>query len=58
MPATSGRQYRFMQAAAHGMGYGDISQSVAKEFVHATPPAKRSEWSHKPSKIKKKKGSK
>lgn len=42
MPATSGPQYRLMQAAAHGNSYGkSIPVSVAKEFVAKTPKAKR-----------------
>jgi hypothetical protein len=47
MPAVSGKQYRFMQAAAHGglKGPQKIEPSVAKEFVRATPPKKRKIWS-------------
>lgn len=43
MPAKSGKQYRFMQAAAHGglRGMGP-SPDVAKEFIDATPSNKRS----------------
>lgn len=44
MPAKSGKQYRFMQAIAHGAepksGEGP-SQAVAKEFVDATPMKKK-----------------
>ena len=44
MPAKSGKQYRFMQAIAHGAepksGNGP-SQAVAKEFVAATPKRKK-----------------
>ena len=50
MPATSGKQYRFMQAAAHGglKGPQQIDSAVAKEFVRKTPPAKRKMWSKQP----------
>lgn len=54
MPATTGRQYRFMAGVAHGMaprGGGGPSQAVAEEFVHKTPAAKRSEWSKKSTKV-------
>lgn len=44
MPAKSGKQYRAMQAAAHGQGTLGIPADVAQEFVGATPPDKRSEW--------------
>ena len=50
MPATSGRQYRFMNMIAHGgksnKGVGP-SPEVAEEFVHKTKPSKRSLWSKK-----------
>jgi len=52
MPATSGKQYRFMQAAAHGRlrGIGDdIKKSVAKEFIKATPKKDRKRFSKKSS---------
>ena len=47
MPAVSGKQYRFMPMIApggkpnkkHGVG---PSPEVAEEFVHKTPPKKRS----------------
>ena len=47
MPATSGKQYRFMQAAAHGglRGPQKIEPAVAKEFVRKTPAPKRKMWS-------------
>jgi hypothetical protein len=44
MPATSGRQYRYMQMVAHGghpKGGGGPSPAVAREFVDQTPPDKR-----------------
>jgi hypothetical protein len=45
MPATSGKQYRFMAGIAHGMkpkkGIGP-SQAVAEEMVSKTPKKKRS----------------
>jgi len=48
MPAKSAKQYRFMQAIAHGAsprkGIGP-SEAVAKEFVKKTPASKRKEWS-------------
>lgn len=48
MPAVSGKQYRFMQAVAHGAstkkGIGP-SEAVAREFVKKTPVKKRKEWS-------------
>jgi len=51
MPAVSGKQYRFMQAAAHGgLGGAGPSPAVAKEFIHKTPPKKRSAWSKKGNK--------
>lgn len=48
MPATSGKQYRFMAGIAHGMtpkeGSGP-SKEVAEEFVKKTPADKRSAFS-------------
>ena len=48
MPAKSAKQYRFMQAMAHGakpkQGVGP-SPSVAREFVLKTSAKKRKEWS-------------
>lgn len=53
MPATSGKQYRMMQAIAHGSSPGvGPSKSVAKEMIDKTPENKRSLF------MKKKKGSK
>ena len=50
MPATSGKQYRFMAGIAHGMtplkGSGP-SPAVAEDFVHKTPSKKRKAWSKK-----------
>jgi hypothetical protein len=50
MPAKSAKQYRFMQAIAHGAtptkGVGP-SEAVAKEFVKKTSANKRKEWSRK-----------
>lgn len=50
MPATSGKQYRFMQMIAHGKkpnkGVGP-SPEVAREFVMKTSANKRKEWSRK-----------
>ena len=47
MPAKSGKQYRFMQAVAHGSGYGAAgpSQKVAEEFIHKTTSKLRKKWS-------------
>lgn len=36
MPAKSGKQYRLMQAAAHGAS-SKVPESVAKEFIKKTP---------------------
>jgi len=49
MPATSGKQYRLMQAAAHGglKGPQQVPEAVAKEFVRATPKKDRKLWSKK-----------
>jgi len=47
MPAKSGKQYRLMQAIAHGSaktGLGGPSKAVAREFVEETPPEKRSKF--------------
>lgn len=47
MPAKSGKQFRFMEAVAHGAkpfkGAGP-SKEVAEEFIHKTPANKRSQW--------------
>jgi len=43
MPAKSGKQYRFMQAKAHGNSTGlGPSKEVAKEIIEKTPKSKRS----------------
>jgi hypothetical protein len=49
MPATSAKQYRFMQAAAHGglRGPQKIEPSVAKEFIKKTPPKQRKLFARK-----------
>jgi hypothetical protein len=48
MPAKSAKQYRLMQAIAHGAkpksGIGP-SPTVAREFVEKTSAKKRKEWS-------------
>ena len=43
MPAKSAKQYRLMQAIAHGSIKRSIgpSRSVAQEFIHKTSPSKR-----------------
>jgi hypothetical protein len=50
MPAKSAKQYRFMQAIAHGAkpykGAGP-SEKVAREFIEKTSKKKRSEFSKK-----------
>lgn len=47
MPAVSRKQYNLMQAILHGKARGKHlpSKAVAREFVNATPHAKRSAWS-------------
>ena len=48
MPAKSEKQYKFMQAIAHGKGGKNPigpSKDVAKEFIHKTPKKKRSLFS-------------
>lgn len=49
MPATSGKQYRFMQGIAHGSieATGGLSKAKASEFVKATPKSNRSKWTKK-----------
>lgn len=49
MPAKSGKQYRFMQAIAHGSSNIDSgpSKEVAKEFIKKTSSKKRKEFSHR-----------
>jgi hypothetical protein len=42
MPAVSGKQYRAMQAAAHGHSTLGIPASVGKEFVASGPPKGKS----------------
>jgi hypothetical protein len=43
MPAKSAKQYRMMQAIAHGYSKKDgPSKSVAKKFIKETPKVKRS----------------
>ena len=50
MPAKSAKQYRFMQAIAHGAkarkGPGP-SPEVAREFIEKTPAKKRSLFAKK-----------
>ncbi len=49
MPVKSGSQYRLMQGIAHGSipAKGSLTPAVAKEFVEATPPKKRKQFSKK-----------
>ena len=45
MPAKSKKQYNLMQAVAHGAKVKDgPSESVAREFVDATPAKKRKQF--------------
>lgn len=52
MPATSGKQFRFMEAMAHGAksksGIGP-SPAIAKEFVSKTPLKKKKLFARKGS---------
>jgi hypothetical protein len=43
MPVKSAKQWRFMQAAAHGglKGPQQVPEAVAKEFIKKTSPKKR-----------------
>lgn len=48
MPAKSGKQYRMMQAIAHGgLKSTGPDKAIAKEFTEATPKSKRLKWSKK-----------
>lgn len=47
MPAKSAKQYRFMQAVAHGKVDAGPSKKVAEEFINKTSKAKRKEYSRK-----------
>ncbi len=48
MPAKTAKQYKFMQAARAGKVRGTgPSPEVAKEFIDATPPDKRSQFMKK-----------
>lgn len=46
MPAKSAKQYKLMQAAAHGnlKSAAGPSPEVAKEFIHNTPSSKRKKF--------------
>lgn len=46
MPAKSGKQYRMMQAIAHGSSNHPAgpSKEVAKEMIHKTSPEKRKKF--------------
>jgi hypothetical protein len=55
MPITSAKQFRLMQAAAHGgLKKDGPSAAVAKKFLAETPMAKLAAYAH--AKPKKKKG--
>ena len=43
MPIKSAKQYRLMQAAAHGASYGP-SEAVAKEFIQKTSKKQRKKF--------------
>lgn len=49
MPAKSGRQYRLMQAIAHGSAKIDAgpSKEVARKFIRETPKNKRKMFAKK-----------
>lgn len=49
MPAKSGKQYRLMQAAAHGKlrHAAGPSPEVAKEFIEKTPSKDRKKFAKK-----------
>ena len=50
MPATSGKQFRFMAGVAHGMKPANSigpSPQVAEDFVKNTPAPKRRLWMKK-----------
>lgn len=46
MPVKSGKQFRFMEAAAHGglKGMAGPSTSIAKEFLDKTPEGTKSSF--------------
>lgn len=48
MPAKTAKQYRFMQAIAHGSSNKGLkvgpSKDVALEMIHKTPKEKRSQF--------------
>ena len=46
MPITSSKQFRAMQAAAHGKSNLGIPKKVAKEFIHETSHKKRKEFAN------------
>jgi len=48
MPVKSPKQFRFMEAAAHGnmKSAGGPSPSVAKEFLSKTPESKKKKFAH------------
>lgn len=52
MPAKSGKQYRWLQAVAHGSANktDGMTREKAREFIHATPPEKRKIFAKKPTK--------
>lgn len=44
MPTKSARQFRFMQAAAHGKGMSGIAPGTAQEFLDKTPEDKKKKF--------------
>jgi len=49
MPAKTGKQYRLMQAAAHGAS-DKVPEGVAKEFIKKTPKTLRERFMKKKTK--------
>jgi hypothetical protein len=49
MPAKSGRQYRWLQAVAHGSANtaSGMSREKAREWIQHTPPEKRKIFARK-----------
>lgn len=46
MPAKSAKQYKLMQAAAHGAS-DKVPSNIAKEFIRKTPKTLRERYSKK-----------
>ena len=52
MPAKSSKQFRAMQAAAHGKSSLGIPADIGKEFVKGTPKKKRKSFAEEYKKEK------